>query len=284
MRIGIFHENYRSEERAVGRRRRQRAWMACFVAGAVGAARCGAATTCWPWPASSASTSSRTLGLNITTGNAGLISPRPCARSWASAATPSRGWRGSGVPFFLDAADRRRCVTALLGVDRRPAQPARQGPVPGHRHAGRALHPDLPVPRVGIGHRRHAGHVDPARQSVRLRALGDRRIFYLIFVLCVHDGAGRTQPGAHAHRPRLRRGARPRHLGRDPGRPPAAHQAAGLRDRRVLRRRGGRAARLLLRRHHAGILRAAACRSSTSPRSSSAAWARCWAACSARSS
>ena len=180
LRTGVFHETFASEETAVAIGAR-RAWMAVLRA-----SRCSRLPL---WGSDYVMAMAcivgihvvATLGLNLTTGNAGLISLSHGAFLGVGCYTVA--WLAKlGVPFYLTlpaagvshrAAGRRRRLT----------EPARQGHLSRHRHAGRALHPDLRLSRMGVGDRRHS----PARRFraptlLGFELTGDRRNFYLIFI------------------------------------------------------------------------------------------------------
>ena len=252
MRTGVFHETFASEERLWDSTTAQR-WMLAFTL---------ALFTLPLWGTDYVLAMAciigihviATLGLNITTGNAGLISLSHGAFLGVGCYTVA--WLAKqGVPFYL-TLPAAGFVTAALGVI--VGLPSLR--VKGLYLAIATLAAHFILTFVFREWEPVTGGVPgtsiPSATLVRLRA--HRRPPPLLpdLRLRVRDGRGRAQPRPHPHRPRLRRRARPRHLGRDPRREPAADQAARVRHRRLLRRRGRRAARLLLWRHHARVLRA----------------------------
>ena len=160
-------------------------------------------------------------------GFTGLFSHRPCRlprrrRLHAGRvrqhgrALPDRA--GAGGPAL---GGRRR--------DRRPAGAAREGHLPGHRHAVLRLHRRGSAGALGIGHRRQLRHPRQAARPVRLQGRLGRGLLFPVPGDRRRRHAGHPEPAALAHRPRLRRDPRFGDLGAEHGHPPGALQDAVVR-------------------------------------------------------
>ena len=156
--------------------------------------------------------------------------------------------RRAPAPAVLGDAAGRRADGGLDRRHRRHPEPAHQGPLPRHRHAGGPAH-------HRVDHQSHAGHLrrraglhrGAAADALGLSAQDPGAALLFPAVLCRARHAGDAQHRQEPHRPRLRRHPRPGHRRRDHRHQHLPLQAAVVRHLVVLRRRVRRALHLLLR-------------------------------------
>ena len=209
------------------------------------------------------------LGLNLLTGYAGQLSLGTggfMAVGAYSAFKLTTAFPGLNIVLVF-------LLAGLVAALRRPAlrhsEPAHQGLLPGGGHAGRPVLPDLALQQGRVvhelrlvGHHHRAAAHRARRDGHRARRRPRRCATWWRWASSVRLRAGRQEPGARAGGALVDGHPRPRHRRRDHRRPPAAHQAAGLRDQLVLLRGGRRRVRVPLpgQRRDAG-LRHQRCRS-----------------------
>ena len=224
MRIATAKQTYQADE-ALFDTRVQRLWL-LFLAAAL-ALFPFVADAYWLYLACLVAINvASATGLNILTGYTGLVSLGQAAFMGLGAYTVAVLEQRLGTPALLNLL--AAGVVAMLG--------GLVVGVPSLRVKGctwRSPRSPRPSSRTSSSPTGRSPAAPPAAGAARAVVRG--RPGYLVPDLLADraadraDGAGRGQSVPHAHRPRLHRHPRPRHLGRGAGHPAAALQAAVLR-------------------------------------------------------